>query len=115
MIHVIPPFVYHKIQIPDGEKCTYYSVHFDYIDLGRENDFSPEDIYIAACNKDLEIAPVDDTLIKRPHYVIDQVMLPEETRANDPIAYTGLFETIIRLQREKPLAWEIDMKCLQLQ
>lgn len=114
MVHVVPPLVFHRIKIPEGGSCTYYSVHFDYIDLGRENDFSPEDIYISACNKDLDSAPVDDALARRPRYTIDRAMLPEATAVSDPIEYTGLFESMIRLQREKPFAWEIDMKCAML-
>lgn len=64
-IYIVPPLRYHTIKIPYGSTCTYYSVHFDFIDLGRENDFSPEEIYIADCNRNLEQAPMNERLVKR--------------------------------------------------
>lgn len=113
-VHVISPLIYHTIVIPDGAKCTYYSVHFDYIDLGAEYDFSPYEIYISMCNKAMEKAPVNDLLSRRPRYIADPAMLPEATPVRNPVEYTGLLESMIRIQREKPFAWEIDMKCAML-
>lgn len=114
MIHIIPPMQFHTMYIPHGVSCTYYSVHFDFIGLGRENDFSPEDIYIANCNRSLDTAPVNERLLHRPLYSLGGVTLPETMSVNNPIAYTELLVSMIRLQREKPFAWEIDMKCSML-
>lgn len=113
-VHVIPPLSYHTIRIPHDKTCTYYSVHFDFIDLGRENDFSPQDIYIANCNRNLDKAPMNEKLVKRPLYAIGSIALPDMVAISDPVAYTELLKTMIRLQREKSFAWEIDMKCAML-
>ncbi len=113
-LHMIAPMMYHTIKIPENECCTYYSVHFDFINLGQENDFSPEEIYISDCNRNLIRVPVNDRLIHRPFYAIDNVAISEKITASDPPAYTLLFESMIRTQKEKPFAWEIDMKCSML-
>lgn len=113
-IHMITPMRYHTVRIPENECCTYYSVHFDFINLGQENDFSPEEIYISACNRNLDSVPVNDRLTGRPILSIDSAALPEKTAVSDPHAYTLLFESMIRTQKEKPFAWEIEMKCSML-
>jgi len=110
-IHTIPPMIYHTLQIPQGQRCSYYSVHFDFIDLGRENDFSPEEVYIANCNRNLETAPINEQLKRRPLYALGSMALPEAMTVNDPIAYTAHLKQMINLQHDKPFAWEIDMKC----
>ncbi len=113
-LHMISPMLYHTVRIPENECCTYYSVHFDFINLGQENDFSPEEIYISDCNRNLTSVPINDRLTGRPFYAIDSAALPEKNAVSDPHAYTMLFESMIRTQKEKPFAWEIDMKCSML-
>ncbi len=113
-LHMITPMMYHTVRIPENECCTYYSVHFDFVNLGQENDFSPEEIYVSACNRDLICAPVNDRLTHRPSYAPDVTAFPEKAPVSDPHAYSLLFESMIRTQREKPFAWEIDMKCSML-
>lgn len=113
-IHIIPPMVWHRMDIPDGKSCSYYSVHFDFINLGRENDFSPEEIYIARCNADMKAAPVDEKLLRRPLCVLGSLQLPKKMPINDPIAYTVLLNSMIQTQAEKNFAYEIDLKCNML-
>lgn len=113
-IHTVPPLLYHTVRIPEGDCCTYYSVHFDFVNLGQENDFSPEDVYISECNRNLESAPLNEQLKRRPIYSPGSSVLPEKMTVSDPACYTDLLESMIRIQREKPFAWEIDMKCAML-
>ena len=113
-IHIVPPMRFHTVQIPQKERCSYYSVHFDFIDLGRENDFSPEEVYIADCNRNIEQTPKNERLARRPLYALGSVSLPEKLSVVDSVAYTSLLKNMIRLQQEKPFAWEIDMKCNML-
>ncbi|MBQ7364525.1 MAG: helix-turn-helix transcriptional regulator [Clostridia bacterium] len=112
-IHIVPPMRFHTIRIPEGERCSYYSIHFDFIDLGRENDFSYEE-YTSQCNRNLEQAIMNERLVKRPLYALGSLALPETVQVIDTIAYTEHLKTMILLQREKPFAWEIDMKCEML-
>ena len=84
------------------------------MNLGQENDFSPEEIYIARCNADLETAPVDERLLRRPLCLLGSMELPRKMRINDPIAYTRILNDIIQTQSEKNFAYEIDLKCSML-
>lgn len=113
-IHMISPRFYHTVRVPDGAVCTYYSAHFDFVDLGRENDFSAEEIYISNCNRNLNSVPANDRLTRRPQDAPDGALMPKKTAVSDPGAYTLLFESMIRAQREKPFAWELEMKCAML-
>ncbi len=112
-VHTIPPLLYHTIKIPDGQACTYYSIHFDFIDLGRENDFSP-DIYISECNRNLENVPLNERLSTRPTYSLGGMALPKLLHISDPVGYTYLWKNMIALQKEKPFAWELDMRSAML-
>ncbi|MGM9637451.1 MAG: helix-turn-helix domain-containing protein [Eubacteriales bacterium] len=113
-IHTVPPLLYHTVRIPEGESCTYYSVHFDFVHLGRENDFSPEEVYISKCNRNLESVPMNEHLKRRPMVEPGEGILPEKLTVDDPAGYTDLLKSMIRIQREKPFAWEIDLKCAML-
>lgn len=110
-IHIIPPLVWHRTEIPDKASCSYYSVHFDFVNLGQENDFSPEEVYIAHCNADLQNAPVDDRLFRRPLYTLGSLQLPHKMRVNDPVAYTELLNHMVKAWAERYFAYEIDLKC----
>lgn len=113
-IHTVPPMLYHTVRIPEGVSCTYYSVHFDFVNLGRENDFSPEEVYISNCNRNLESVPMNEYLKRRPNYSPECVVFPGKMTVGDPESYTDLLDSMILIQREKPFAWEIDMKCAML-
>lgn len=111
-IHIIPPMTWHSISIPDGEFCDYYSVHFDFVNLGSENDFSPEEIYIARCNRHIEVAPVDEKLTHRPCLCIfGEFELPKKMRINDPVEYIKTLKNMIEVQEKKEFAYQIDLKC----
>ena len=114
-IHIIPPLVWHRMEIPEDTRCSYYSVHFDFVDLGQENDFSPEEVYIARCNADLKTAPVDERLFRRPLYTLGSLQLPKKMQIHDPVAYTKILSDMITAQNEKYFAYEIDLKCGMLQ
>ncbi len=112
-VHTVSPLIYHTIKIPEGQICSYYSIHFDFIDLGRENDFSP-DVYMSECNRNLETSPLNKRLSARPTYSLGGMALPSLLPISDPVGYTHLWKSMISLQREKPFAWELDMRSAML-
>lgn len=114
-IHIMPPLVWHRRLIPDGQFCNYYSVHFDFLTTDRENDFSPEDTYISNCNKhNIKAVPVDEKLYQRTLYVLGDIEIPKKLHISDPIAYTEVLNRIITAAKEKAFAYEIDLKCNML-
>ena len=110
-IHIMPPMVWHHRVVPEGISCDYYSVHFDFINLGSENDFSPEEIYIARCNTKDDIAPIDERLLGRPLCVLGSMELPSKMRIADSVKYTEILSNIIEVQNKKDFGYEIDLKC----
>jgi AraC-like DNA-binding protein len=113
-IHIIPPMLWHCLEIPDGKRCTYYSVHFDFINLGEENNFSAIDVYVSNCNRNIEKAPVNETLARRLLYTLGNLELPSKMHINDSVSYTKILDTIIKVQNEKSFAYQIDLKCNML-
>ena len=113
-IHIMPPLIWHHRVVPEWETCDYYSVHFDIVNLGSENDFSPEEIYIAHCNTTENIAPIDEKLIGRPLCVLGSMELPSKMKINNSVKYTQLLSNIIDIQNKKDFGYEIDLKCNML-
>ena len=110
-IHIMSPRVWHRRCIPDGQSCNYYSIHFDFLSLGSENDFSPEEVYISQCNRhNHDTAPVDEKLIRRPLYVLGNIELPKKLQVSASITYIEILKRIVESYTEKPFAYEIDIK-----
>ena len=113
-IHIISPATEHYITIPENFFCNYYTIHFDFIYFGEEHNFSAEEVYRSKCNVKLETVPVDEKLLQRPLYVLDNIELPKKMRINDSVAYTTILDNIIKIHNEKNFAWQIDSKYYML-
>ncbi|MFR1434473.1 MAG: AraC family transcriptional regulator [Acutalibacteraceae bacterium] len=114
-IHIMSPHIWHRRSIPNDQTCDYYSVHFDFLIMGEENDFSPEETYLRHCNKkNLRSAPVDERLYHRPLYVLGNIEMPKKLHISNSVAYTELLNHIVTASTEKAFAYEIDLKCYML-
>ena len=109
-VHVMPPLVRHRRKIPPGVRCNHYSVHFDIAYMGKENDFSPEEVYIAYCNTDREVVPRDEHLAARPLFMFRDIELPKRQHAYEPAAYVETLSRMCDAFSEKYFAYEIDLK-----
>lgn len=109
-VHVMSPMVKHRREIPPGASCNHYSVHFDFVYMGKENDFSPEEVYIAYCNTDCETAPIDERLASRPLYMLGEIELPKKQQTTNPAAYVEILSKMCGVFKSKYFAYEIDLK-----
>lgn len=109
-IHVMTPMVKHRRLVKEDEFCNYYSIHFDFVYMGEENDFSPEDTYIAYCNTDLVSAPTDAKLADRPLYMLGEIELPQKLHTLNQAAYIDVLNKVCDAFAGKEFAYEIDLK-----
>lgn len=109
-IHVMHPFVKHKRYIPEGKKCQYFSVHFDLVFMGIENDFSPIEVYSKPCTLHLEQAEVSDVLSHRPLFIMKDFKLPSIMKTIDRTSYIRVLNSLLEAFTKKDFGYEIDTK-----
>lgn len=109
-VHIMSPMIRHRRCIEEGDACNYYSIHFDFIYPGEENDFSPKDVYIAYCNRGLTNAPIDQKLATRPLYLLEDIELPKRQKVLEPNLFIETLNQLCQDFHNKPFAYEIDMK-----
>jgi AraC-like DNA-binding protein len=111
-LHIMPPMIRHRRLIEEHQKCNYFSLHFDFIFMGEENDFSAKEAYIDNCNnKRIKNAPVDNKLMNRPLYTIGSIELPKKMKTGSNIAYVETLNRMYEHFIKKEFAYEIDLKC----
>lgn len=109
-VHVMSPMIKHRREIPEESFCNYYSIHFDFLYMGMENDFSPEEAYLAYCNRKQEIAPLDERLSSRPLCMLGEIELPQKQKVRDVAKYIQTLEKMNAVFAQQGFAYEIDLK-----
>lgn len=104
------PFIKHTRIIPDGKRYEYFSVHFDLVYMGVENDFSPTEVYCKPCYLHSEIADVDEVLSHRPLFILKDMMLPDKMRTIDSSSYIKVLNSTLEAFTKKDFGYEIATK-----
>lgn len=111
-IHIMSPLVRHRRVIEEHQICNYFSLHFDFVYMGEENDFSVKEAYIDFCNdRKLKNAPIDNRLANRPLYTLGSIELPRKMKTGNTISYVETLNKTYEHFSKKEFAHEIDLKC----
>lgn len=114
-IHIMPPMIRHRRIIKENEFCNYFSIHFDFVYMAEEDDFSPQETYIDFCNTGLQSVPIDPKLSQRPLYMLEGVKLPRRFKTINTTEYIKHLNQMCTAFLDKPFAYEIDLKCSMMQ
>lgn len=93
-IVIIPPFLKHKQEIPEGCECTYYAVHLDFYRSTIQDDFSYKDIYVMPCEEHSEIGFEVKELNERQIYAPDGLSLSVMVKIKDFTAFHDIFKKL---------------------
>jgi len=109
-IHVMRPFVKHTRIIPKSSFCHYYSMHFDLCYMGKEKDFSTDEIYIKPCYMKLKEVPMVKSLSERTVFELMEMEFPEKLHTVESYKYLQAFEEVCQAFKEKPFGYEMIMR-----
>lgn len=93
-IVIIPPFLRHKQEIPEGSECTYYATHLDFYRGEQEDDFSYKEVYIQPCEEHREIGLEVEGLNQRQIYMPDRLSLSVMVKIKEFNTFYNIFRNL---------------------
>lgn len=117
MIHkdemcIIPPFLKNRLCVEKENYCEYYGVHFDY--FYDDSESFNEDVYIpenlGLIKTEILEMPIDDKLIKRNVYKLEDIQFPQKILIKKNIAFKELLAKLLLQFQEKSFGHEIIVK-----
>lgn len=112
-IYIIPPFLKNKLEVKKGNHCWYYGVHFDFFYDSDSEDFN-EDVYIPEnmgyIKEDLIEIPMDEKLMNRNVYSLENIRFPEKIMMHDRMRFRGLFQKLLKEFSSDSFGHEIIVK-----
>ena len=91
---LIPPFLRHKQEIPEGCKCSYYAVHLDLFSLETGQDFSVEEIYKHPCDNCDQESLIVPELFAREIYEPEGIDLSVIVQVKKPLFFLEMFQDL---------------------
>lgn len=92
-LHIMPPFLKHTRQVPEGVVTNYYNVHFDFM-FEEEGDFSAIEIYKKPCELKLRKVPIRQDLVNRKVEKPEIFSIIEKYRVSNPARFVSLFQEL---------------------
>lgn len=109
-LFIIPPFLRHKQEIPEGENCSYYAVHLDLFTLESRQDFSVEDVYSLPCDNHDEESIVLPELVDRKVYEPEGIDLSVIVQVKNPPVFLKIFKDLYKAFSEKSITSNLHMR-----